>query len=128
MKLDYIPDINAFGGNVVRLYQFDKTQSILFRNAFCQRVLKEKQKLDLATLDFIECRNCNLVLRISQEDEGITTENNIDFVCKLRLKSYEKMLVLLSPFRKKRTIPYQYLYDVDSLTDFLFSPGGSWGE
>jgi hypothetical protein len=67
MLLDYIDKINEFGDNIVRLYDFDRSQADKFR-----------------------------------------------------------LISLLAPFCKKETKGYQWLYDVDSKTDFLFSPGGTW--
>ena len=126
MKLDYIDDISEYGDDVVRLFDFDQSQSIKFRLLVQEIIVINKQELDLATVDFIEPRNCNLVLRISDEDEGITTDDKIYFVCDLTLEGYKRMISLLEPFCKRETKGYQYLYDIDSPTDFLFSPGGTW--
>ena len=62
MELDYIPDVNEYGENVVRLYNFDKSQAIKFRALIEDTIINRKQKLDLSKVDFIEGRNCNLVL------------------------------------------------------------------
>ena len=126
MKLDYIYKINEYGDNMVRLYEFDKSQAIIFRQAIQQTIIVNNKQLDLATLDFIHARNCNLVLRISDTDEGITTDDDINFFCDLTLGEYENMVSLLEPFCKKETKGYQWLYDIDSQTDFLFSPAGTW--
>ena len=126
MKLDYLHNINEYGDNIIRLYECDKTQSILFCEVLSQQLIKERKTLDLATVDFIESRNCTLVLRIAAEDLGITTEDEEHFFCDLTVTAYEKMLLLLAPFCKKETGSFQYLYDVDNPTDFLYSPGGTW--
>lgn len=126
MTLDFIDHINDYGDNVVRLYDFDKAESVLFRDAILQTVIREQQELHLSNLDFITLRNCRLVLRLAEEDQGIVTENSIDFYCDMTQGGYEQMLLLLEPFCHRETKGYQFLYDVDSLTDFLFSPGGTW--
>lgn len=126
MKLDYIDDINEYGDDVVRLFDFDRSQSVKFRQLVQEIIVTNKQELDLAAVDFIEQRNCNLILRISEEDEGITTDEKINFVCDLTLEGYKRMILLLEPFCKRETKGYQYLYDIDSPTDFLFAPGGTW--
>ena len=126
MKLDYIDNINEYGDNVVRLYSFDKAEAIRFRNLIQQTILEKKKQLDLLAVDFIESRNCNLVLRITDEDEGITTTDNANFFCDLTINGYEKMIQLLEGFCTKETKGYQYLYDIDSPTDFLLSPAGTW--
>ena len=126
MKLDYIDDINEYGDDVVRLFDFDRSQSVKFRQLVQEFLDSGKKQLDLVTIDFIEPRNCTLVLRISEEDEGIITDDKINFFCNLTPEGYKQMILLLEPFCKRETTGYQWLYDVDSPTDFLFSPGGTW--
>jgi hypothetical protein len=126
VELDYNDNINEFGENVVRLYNFDKTQATKFRALIEETIISRKEKLDLSKIDFIETRNCNLILGAFRVDEGILTEDNKTFYCVLTIKSYENMLKLLDPFCKKNTKSHQYLYDIDNPTDFLFSPAGSW--
>jgi hypothetical protein len=126
VELDYNDNINEFGENVVRLYNFDKTQATKFRALIEETIISRKEKLDLSKIDFIETRNCNLILGAFRVDEGILTEDNKNFYCVLTIKSYENMLKLLDPFCKKNTKSHQYLYDIDNPTDFLFSPAGSW--
>jgi hypothetical protein len=126
MQLDYIENINEFGENVVRLYNFDKSQVIKFRALINDTIVTRKEKLDLSQIDFIETRNCNLILGLFKTDEGMLSRDNKTFYCALTLESYTKMLKLLEPFCEKETKGYQYLYDVDNPTDFLFSPAGTW--
>jgi hypothetical protein len=126
MTFDYIGNINTYGDNLVRLYDFDMSQAIKFRKVILETIISEKKELDLATIDFMEGRNCNLTFRISDEDEGIITSDNINFFCDLTISGYEQMVILLKPFCVKETIGHQYLYDVDSSTDLLFSPKGTW--
>jgi len=126
MELDYIENINEFEENVVRLYNFDKSQAINFRELINDTIVTRKQKLDLSQVDFIENRNCNLILGLFKTDEGIISDDNKTFYCALTLESYNNILKLLIPFCEKETKGYQYLYDIDNPTDFLFSPAGTW--
>ena len=126
MELDYIENINEYGDNVVRLYNFDKSQAIQFRDLIKDTILIRKHKLDLSQIDFIERRNCNLILGLFKADEGILSSDNETFYCMLTLESYLNMLKLLEPFCKKESKAYQFLYDIDNPTDFLFTPAGTW--
>jgi hypothetical protein len=126
MKLDYLDQINAYGESILRLCDFDKKQAIQLREALQQTVLQQKQILDFSTLEFIEARDCQLYFSIFEEDEGITTEDNFNFHCRLTLAGFEKMVELLAPFCNKEATGYQWLYDIDNPIDFLFSPSGSW--
>ena len=62
MELDYLDDINGHDQNIVRLYNFNKAEAILFRDLLKETIIKNKQKLDVSKVDFIEPRNCNLIL------------------------------------------------------------------
>ena len=126
MKLDYIENTDEYGDDMVRLYDFKREESVKFRQ-FVQDFLDSgENKINLAEVDFIEARNCTLAFCISEEDEGIVTNDGVIFYCNLTRNGYLKMILLLDPFCKRETKGYQYLYDIDSPTDFLFSPAGSW--
>ncbi len=126
MKLDFIDNINEFGENVVRLYDFDKEEAIILRDLIINTIVKKKQRLDLYKVDFIENRNCNLILGLFKTDEGILSSDNETFYCALTIDNYLNMLKLMEPFCLNNTKGYQYLYDIDNPTDFLFSPAGTW--
>lgn len=125
MKLDFVPQINKYGENLVRLYDFSSKEARKFKELIEQVILQEGLPLNLAEVDFIESRNCLLTLRLSLEDEGISTEDNFDFVCDLTAEGYEKMVKLIEPFAKQDRKGFQWLYDADTPTDFLFSPRGT---
>ncbi|NOQ24564.1 MAG: hypothetical protein GQ564_04305 [Bacteroidales bacterium] len=126
MELDYIENVNEFGENIVRLYNFDKSQAIQFRDLIKDTIVNKKQKLDLSQVEFIEARNCNLILGLFKTDEGIISNDNKTFYCILTLESYKNILKLIEPFCKKDIKAYKFLYDIDNPTDFLFSPAGTW--
>lgn len=126
MKLDYIDELNGFGDNMVRLFDFDMDESIMFRDALINFIYSDSIYLKLADLEFVEPRNCTLALFKNDKDEGIISEDDENFFCALTVEGYQSMIELLEPFCNKETKGYQFLYEVDSLTDFLFSPAGTW--
>ena len=109
MKLDFIDHINEFGENVIRLYDFDKNEAIKLRDLIINTIVERKQRLDLSKVDFIEPRNCNLILGLFKTDEGILSSDNKTFYCALTLDNYLNMLKLIEPFCLKNTKGYQYL-------------------
>jgi hypothetical protein len=125
MQLDYIKNVNDFGESIVRLYDFDKSEAILFRDAILQTIFVGGLNLKVAQLDFVENVNCTLMLCIGDEDEGILTLDDYNFFCVLTMEGYTKMINLLQPFCERDTIGYQFLYDIDNPIDFLFSPAGT---
>jgi len=125
MKLDYIGGFNEYEENILRLYNFNMSQAIKFRNLVQEVVVNRNQKLDLSKVDFIENGDYNLILGLFKTDEGILSNDNKNFICALTLNGFNNMLKLLEPFCNKETKSYQYLYDLDNPTDFLFSPVGT---
>ncbi len=126
MELDYIENVNELDENVVRLYNFDMAEAIKFRDLIKDVIIDKKKKLDLSEVDFITPRNCNLIFGLFTSDEGILTKDNETFFCVLTLESFVNMIKLMEPFCQKESRGYQYLYDVDTPTDLLFSPTASW--
>jgi hypothetical protein len=122
MELDYIENVNGLDENIVRLYNFNKAEAILFRDLLKETIIDKRQKLDLSQVDFITPRNCNLIFGLFKSDEGILTKDNQTFFCILTLEGFTNMAKLLEPFCKKETKGFQYLYDIDNPTDLLFSP------
>ena len=80
MQLDFIDNINEYGENVVRLYNFDKYEAIQFRDLIKVTIVERKQKLVLSEVDFIETRNCNLILGLFKTDEGIFSVDDKTFI------------------------------------------------
>ena len=126
MELDYLENINDYEENVVRVYNFKKAEAIQFRQLIKDVIIEKKQQLDLSLVDFIKPRNCNLILGLFSSDEGILSKDNHTFYCALTLEGYLNMIRLLEPFCIKESKGFQYLYDIDNPTDFLFSPAASW--
>jgi len=126
MQLDFIENVNEFGESVVRLYNFDKSEAIQFRDLIKDTIVDKKEQLDLSQVDFIQERNCSLILGLFKTDEGILSQDSKAFVCAMTLEGFTSMLKLLEPFCKKETKGYKYLYEIDNPIDFLFSPAGTW--
>lgn len=124
MKLEFLHDVNEYGEDVMRLYDFDTVQAEKFRMAIQETVIENKKPLDLSALDFIQSINCKLVLHIAEEDEGILTHDRKVFFCDLTIDGYKNMVRLIAPYCKKDSRSFQMLYDLDTEIDFLFSPFG----
>ncbi len=128
MKLDYVDGLNGYGENIVRLYDFGIEDTIAFRDTLVEFINNEIPYIKLTDLSFIEARNCTLALFKSEADEGIISEDDENFFCAMTIDGYKRMVELIEPFCYKETKSYQFLYELDILTDFLFSPAGSWDE
>jgi hypothetical protein len=133
MKIEFIDDISAGGrfphadpNQLVRIYDFDTTQAQLLKEMIQSEIIENKEELELSSLEFVQAVNCNLRLRITDVDNGIATFKNNIFYCDLTIESYKVMVFLIEPFCNDEFGGYQWLYDLDTPIDFLFSPGGTW--
>ncbi|MCM5530306.1 hypothetical protein [Parasegetibacter sp. NRK P23] len=133
MKIEFIDDISDSGrfphadpNQLIRIYDFDNTQAQLLKEKIQSEIVENKKQIDLSGLEFVQAVNCNLRLQISDFDRGIAIINNDTFVCNLTIEKYKEMIFLIEPFCSKEAEGYQWLYDLDTPIDFLFSPGGTW--
>lgn len=123
MKLEFLLEINEFNEHAVRLSSFDSRQAKAFQKAILTVILDRKNPLHVHELDFIEAINCSFTMRIDYEDIGIEDIEGKHLYCDLTLSSYKKMVELIEPFCNKESKGYQWLYDVDTPIDLLFSAG-----
>jgi len=132
MQLEFLDDISDGGRytqvvsqRLLRLYAFDTKEAFEFKQAIQEMIAGQRKEIDLASLSFINRVNCNLLLQISEINEGITTKDRTNFTCNLTTASYENMLMLIAPFCGNAS-GHQWLYNLDAPFDFLFSPSGTW--
>jgi hypothetical protein len=123
MKLKFLENINEYDEHAVRLNDFDKHQAAMFLNILIELATNEKPVINLADYEFIEPVNCELVLRVSENDEGIISDDYVHFFCDLTLETYAEMIKLVEPFSLKETDAYRILYELDNPIDFIFSAG-----
>ena len=132
MKLEYLDDISDGGKykdvvseNLIRLYDFGQKETIQLVNLICQRLLVDKQSLDLTTAEFIRPINCRVILQLSSSDEGvIKTDEPSFFICKLTEQTY---ITAMECMRAAADSGYEWLCDTSSDDiDFLYSSGGTW--
>ena len=123
MKLEFLYEINEFNEHAVRLSNFDSRQAKAFQKAIQTVIIENKNPLYVHELDFIESINCSFTMRIDYEDLGIVDVEGKHFYCDLTLESYKKMIQLIEQFCNKESKGYQWLYDVDTPIDLLFSAG-----
>lgn len=133
MKLEFLDDISdggkykdIFPEQLIRLYDFDTIEAKKLSEQIKTTILEKDTVPDLGRLDFIEALNCNLILRLSQTSLGIKSVDDYNFNCDLTEADFKDMLSRIEPFYNVDQKGYQWLYDIDTPIEFLFSPGGTW--
>lgn len=131
MKLEHLDDISNGGKfkqivseNLIRLYDFDESQTEALVQLISQTLLTDKQPLDLSTVSFIESVNCILILRLSSVDKGILrADQPHTFTCDLTEQSHMDTIEMM----KAVSSGYNWLCRTsEENIDFLYSPGGTW--
>ncbi len=132
MKLELLDDLtdggkykDAFPIQLIRLYDFDLIETRKLIDQITTSILEKETNLDLGHLDFIEKINCNVVLRLSQTSMGIKPVDGFNFNCDLTRADFKDMLLRIEPFLADQN-GFQWLYDIETSIEFLFSPGGTW--
>ena len=133
MKLEFLKDTSQDGHysdevneQLIRLYDFDSVEAKQFCLSIQDNLINKKQSLDFSSLDFIEPVNCNLILQLSETNEGINTIDNKNFICNLTIENYQEIIKLCEPFCQNKSRGFRWLYELDAPIDFLFSPRGTW--
>jgi hypothetical protein len=136
MKLDFLDDLTDNGkyphadpDKLLRLYDFNSHEADRLKNLIDKEIISNQHELNLSTVDFVECINCTLTLKLSFENVGISVPlDGKNFVCELTLEDYKTMSNIIEHFTKDDKINgYNWLYDPsEDKIDLLFSPGGTW--
>jgi hypothetical protein len=133
MKLEFLDDltdggkyVNVVSERLIRIYDFDERQALSLKEVIEKELLGRQKEISFSSLDFVELLNCNLTLKLSSIDRGITMADNGDFECFLTDAAYKEMTYLIEPFCVGESPGYQWLYQIDCPIDLLFSPGGTW--
>lgn len=126
MKLEYLENVNDHSDGIVRLYDFDSQEIIQLCAALRNSVVDSKLELTFSSLSFIQTINCDLTLKISPNDKGISETSKSALYCELTSEAYLKMIDLVEPFSKPESTGFQWLYDLDSPIEFLLSKNGKW--
>jgi hypothetical protein len=126
VKLQHLPSAPTVDEELVRLFDFGPEESNMLVAAITLWLRDTSAPLDLAKLPFISAVNCTLRLVMVAQDEGIHEVSTDIYDCRLTVDSFRRMLELMGPFSKSETRGYQWLYDLETPIEFLFSPNGSW--
>lgn len=133
MKIEFLDDINdtnknkvVFFKQLIRLYNFNANEALRLSELIKTTIIEKESSLDLGNVDFIEAINCNLQLNLSNSSFGIKAIDTFNFNCYLTREDFLIMIERIEHFSKGELNEYQWLYDIDTAIDLLFSPNGTW--
>lgn len=129
MKIEYLSDTNPAHPKdaILRAFDFDSSEACEFRDVL--RRLSDGSLSEILLNDlpfFTAVGGCHLVLKVGSRDEGIIAKSGNDFECILKKNTWEDAVCLVEPFCEEDLSGYQWLYDLNTDIEFLFSPNGNW--
>lgn len=126
MKLEYLGIVNDDKDEIVRLFDFESGEALKLKEEIAFFLLRDISELQISNLPFLNSINCNLKFRKSNENKGILKSTDNTFVCELTNESFQNMILLIEPFCLKDKSGFQWLYDINTPIDLLFSQSGDW--
>jgi len=136
VKLEYLNDISNGGEfkdviseNLIRLFDFNCAEILTLQKSIQRTIIQLQQSLNLSDIDYINSINCELMLTVSDKNEGIILLGNRRFECRMNLKSYRNMVSIMQPFTEKEQDGFNWLdehIENENQIDFLLSTSGAW--
>jgi hypothetical protein len=129
MKIEYLPDAHYDSpkDSILRVYDFDTEQACQFRDILSKLSKGLISEFDLSDLPFVNSVDgCHLILKVARWDEGIIQITDADFECKLTEINWENAVGLIECFCEGNVTGFQWLYDLCTDIEFLFSADGHW--
>ena len=126
MKLEHLPNVADGHDVLIRLFDFGPEEADDLMTVISHWLRHPSASLQLDKLPFISAVNCSLRFELAPKDDGIREVSPDTYVFRMTVDSFIGMLDLMSPFAKGGTVGYQWLHNMDTPIDLLFSPTGSW--
>jgi hypothetical protein len=130
MRLEYLDNIDLARPNegIIRIFDFDSSEACLFRDTVSTLSNGSASTVDLGAFPFVKSvRSCRLLLKVGAKDQGAILLSGNTYECVLTREAWEDVRSLVEPFcRSDDQSKYQWLYDLNTGIELLFSPSGSW--
>lgn len=129
MKIEYLANINPAHpkDSILRIYDFDSIEACQFRDIISMLAHGSVSRIDLNDIPFVTTvADCHLVLKVGSSDKGVIILSENSYDCILTSDSWEDAEGLVAPFCEGNLSGYQWLYNLNTDIELLFSPSGNW--
>ena len=129
MKIEYLTNTNPTHpkDSILRIFDFDSAQACQFRDILATLASGSASELDISDLPFVtSVAGCHLILKVGTRDKGLVHVSPTIFECILTRLTWDNAEGLVEPFCEGNLSGYQWLYDLDTDIQLLFSPRGDW--
>lgn len=113
---------------IIKIFDFDSHEACLLSKKVSELADGSAATIDLGALPFVESvGRLRLLLKVGEKDEGVIHLPDDTFECILSRGAWEDVLRLIAPFCGSiDQSSYQWLYDLGTNIELLFSPSGHW--
>jgi len=129
MKIEHLTSTNPANPkeSIFRIFDFDSSEACQFRDMLSQLANGSVSAIDLSGHPFVtSIDGCRLILKTGTRDKGVIRISSTIFECTLTSITWENAEGLVEPFCGGDLSGYQWLYDLGTNIQFLFSPTGDW--
>ena len=129
MKIEHLTNTNPVHpkDSILRIFDFDSHEAYQFRDVLAKLANGAISETDLSDLQFVtSIDGRRLILKVGARDKGVIQVSGTVFECILTRHTWENAEGLVEPFCEGNLSGYQWLYDLDTDIQFLFSPSGDW--
>lgn len=129
MKIEYLTNIDSTNpkDSILRIFDFDSSEACQFRDILSKLADGSTTTIDLNSIPlFTPLDNCHLVLRVGSSDKGVIILSGNALECILTRDGWQDAEGLVEPFCEGNISGYQWLYDLNTDIELLFSPSGDW--
>jgi hypothetical protein len=129
MKIEHLPNTDPEHpmDSILRVFDFDSSEACHFRNFLSGLANGSISEINLSGLPFVSAvGGCNLVLKVGTMDKGMIRISSGVFECILTRDTWQNAERLVEPFCTRNLRGFQWLYNLNTDIQFLFSPNGKW--
>ncbi len=129
MKIEHLTNTDPVHpkDSILRIFDFDSPEACQFRDVLSKLASAAISEIDLSDLPFVtSIGGCRLILKVGTRDKGTIRVSNSVFECILTRVTWENAEGLVEPFCEGNLSGYQWLYNLNTNVELLFSPSGDW--
>lgn len=129
MKVEHLTNTNPDHpkDSILRVFDFDSSEACKFRDILSKLANGSISEINLSNIPFImPIGDCCLILKVGSKDKGIINISNNVFECILTKTTWDNAEGLVELFCEGKLTGHQWLYNLTTDIEFLFSPDGGW--
>jgi hypothetical protein len=129
MKIDHLTKTNPDHpkDSILRIFDFDVSEACQFRELLLSLADGSATMIDLNSISFVEgVDGCHLFLKVGTGSKGVIVLLKNTFECILTRDDWDVAKDLVEPFCEGNLSGYQWLCNLGTRIELLFSPNGDW--